>query len=108
MRAPGSRRSCRRDTASRRPDNFTVCKILGDNPARPRLPEDRFVIELYTAPTPNGWKVSICLEELALPYRVHVVNLLASEQDKPEYVALNPNARIPTIVDTDAGDFAVF
>lgn len=66
------------------------------------------MIELYTAPTPNGHKVSICLEELGLPYRVHAVNLLAGEQRKPEYVALNPNARIPTIVDTDAGAFTVF
>ena len=61
------------------------------------------MIELYTAPTPNGHKVSICLEELGLPYRVHVVNLLAGDQYKPEYVALNPNARIPTIVDDGPG-----
>ena len=66
------------------------------------------MIELYTAPTPNGHKVSICLEELGLPYRVHVVNLLAGDQYKPEYVALNPNARIPTIIDTDNDNFAVF
>jgi glutathione S-transferase len=66
------------------------------------------VIELYTAPTPNGWKVSICLEELGLPYRVHPVDILKGEQRKPEYVRLNPNARIPTIVDTDAGNFVVF
>jgi GST-like protein len=63
------------------------------------------VLELYTAPTPNGHKVSICLEELGLPYRVHAVNLLAGEQRRPEYVALNPNARIPTLVDDG---FAVF
>jgi len=42
------------------------------------------MIELYTAPTPNGHKVSICLEELGLPYRVHVVNLLAGEQYRPD------------------------
>jgi len=66
------------------------------------------MIELYTAPTPNGHKISIALEELALPYRVHPVNILSGEQRKPEYVALNPNGRIPTIVDTDNGDFAVF
>jgi glutathione S-transferase len=66
------------------------------------------MIDLYTAPTPNGWKVSIALEELGLPYEVHVVNLLAGDQKKPEYVALNPNGRIPTIVDRDADHFAVF
>jgi GST-like protein len=66
------------------------------------------MIDLYTAPTPNGWKISIALEELGLPYEVHVVNLLAGEQKRPEYLRLNPNGRIPTIVDRDAGDFAVF
>jgi GSH-dependent disulfide-bond oxidoreductase len=66
------------------------------------------MIDLYTAPTPNGWKASICLEELGLPYEVHVINLLAGEQKRPEYLALNPNGRIPTIVDRDAGHFAVF
>jgi glutathione S-transferase len=66
------------------------------------------MIDLYTAPTPNGWKASIALEELGLPYQVHVINLLAGDQKKPEYVALNPNGRIPTIVDRDAGNFAVF
>jgi GSH-dependent disulfide-bond oxidoreductase len=66
------------------------------------------MIDLYTAPTPNGWKASICLEELEIPYEVHIVNLLAGDQKKPEYVRLNPNGRIPTIVDRDAEDFAVF
>jgi glutathione S-transferase len=66
------------------------------------------VIDLYTAPTPNGWKASIVLEELELPYEVHIVNLLGGDQKKPEYVKLNPNGRIPTIVDRDAGNFAVF
>src|SRR5205085_2403991 len=59
------------------------------------------MIDLYTAPTPNGWKASICLEELDLPYEVHLINLLAGDQKKPEYVKLNPNGRIPTIVDRD-------
>jgi GSH-dependent disulfide-bond oxidoreductase len=66
------------------------------------------MIDLYTAPTPNGHKASICLEELALPYEVHVVNILAGEQKKPEYLEINPNGRIPTIVDRDEGNFAVF
>ncbi|MFP5304419.1 MAG: glutathione S-transferase, partial [Gammaproteobacteria bacterium] len=48
------------------------------------------MIELYTAPTPNGHKISIALEELALPYRVHPINILSGEQRRPEYVKLNP------------------
>ena len=66
------------------------------------------MIDLYTAPTPNGWKASIALEELELPYEVKLVNILAGEQKKPEYLAINPNGRIPTIVDRDNGDFPVF
>ena len=64
--------------------------------------------ELYTSPTPNGWKVSIALEELALPYTVHSIALQQLEQKEDWYLKLNPNGRIPTIVDKDAGDFAVF
>jgi glutathione S-transferase len=66
------------------------------------------MIELYTAPTPNGWKASIMLEELGLPYEVRAINLLEMVQKEPWYLKLNPNGRIPTIVDRDAGDFAVF
>jgi len=66
------------------------------------------MIDLYTAPTPNGWKASCTLEELGLPYEVHPVNILTGEQKRPEYLAINPNGRIPTIVDREAGDFAVF
>lgn len=66
------------------------------------------MIELYTAATPNGHKASIALEELALPYRVHAIDLMRGEQKTPEYVRLNPNARIPTIVDTDNNDLVVF
>jgi len=66
------------------------------------------MIELYTAATPNGWKASIVLEELGLPYTVRAINLAGGEQKEDWYVALNPNGRIPTIVDHDNGDFAVF
>jgi GST-like protein len=66
------------------------------------------MIDLYTAPTPNGHKVSICLEELGLPYDVHVVNILGGDQKKTEYTKLNPNGRIPTIVDREEDNFAVF
>ena len=66
------------------------------------------MIDLYTAPTPNGWKASITLEELEIPYEVHTINLLAGEQKQPWYLEINPNGRIPTIVDRDEGDFPVF
>ncbi|MFQ5697986.1 MAG: glutathione S-transferase family protein [Myxococcota bacterium] len=66
------------------------------------------MIELYTSPTPNGWKVSIALEELGIPYEVRAIDLGAGEQKRPEFLAINPNGRIPAIVDRDAGDLAVF
>ena len=66
------------------------------------------MIDLYTSATPNGHKASIALEELQLPYAVHAIDLMAGDQKKPEYLELNPNGRIPTIVDRDLGDFAVF
>lgn len=66
------------------------------------------MITLYTAPTPNGHKASIMLEELGVPYKVQLVNIGIGDQRKPDYVKLNPNGRIPTIVDHDNGDFAVF
>jgi glutathione S-transferase/GST-like protein len=66
------------------------------------------MIELYTSATPNGWKASIALEELALPYTVRPIALNTLEQKEAWYLKLNPNGRIPTIVDKDAGDFAVF
>lgn len=66
------------------------------------------MIDLYTAATPNGHKVSIALEELGLPYRLQVLDLLAGEQKRPAFLALNPNGRIPVIVDRAEGDFTVF
>jgi GST-like protein len=66
------------------------------------------MIDLYTAATPNGWKVSILLEELGLPYEVHVVDLRSGAQKEPWFTAINPNGRIPAIVDREEGDFAVF
>lgn len=66
------------------------------------------MIDLYTASTPNGWKASIALEELALPYTVRAIKLGEGEQKLPAYLALNPNGRIPTIVDHEEGGFAVF
>jgi GSH-dependent disulfide-bond oxidoreductase len=66
------------------------------------------MIELYTAATPNGYKASIALEELGLPYTMRVLDLAQGEQKQAWYRAINPNARIPAIVDRDADDFAVF
>lgn len=66
------------------------------------------MIDLYTAPTPNGWKVSVVLEEMELPYNVISINLMAGDQKKPDFLKINPNGRIPAIVDKDEGDFAVF
>ena len=57
------------------------------------------MIDLHYAPTPNGWKISILLEELGLPYTVTPVNIRAGEQFKPEFLAISPNNRIPAIVD---------
>ena len=59
------------------------------------------MIELYTSPTPNGYKTSVALEELGISYNVHFVNLQAGDQKKPEFLKMNPNGRIPVIVDTD-------
>lgn len=66
------------------------------------------MITLYTAPTPNGWKVSIALEELELPYETRVLDLGAKEQKEDWFLRICPNGRIPAIVDHDAGDFPVF
>jgi glutathione S-transferase/GST-like protein len=66
------------------------------------------MIDLYTAATPNGHKVSIALEELGLPYTVHALDLGKLEQKRPEFLAISPNGRIPAIVDRAEDDFAVF
>ncbi|MCP3137127.1 glutathione S-transferase family protein [Pyxidicoccus xibeiensis] len=66
------------------------------------------MIDLYTWTTPNGYKVSIALEELGLPYTVHPLDIGTGVQKQPEFLRINPNGRIPAIVDRDAGDFAVF
>ncbi|HEX8444283.1 MAG TPA: glutathione S-transferase N-terminal domain-containing protein [Allosphingosinicella sp.] len=66
------------------------------------------MIDLYTAATPNGWKASITLEELELPYKLHPIDLSSGEQKKQPFIDINPNGRIPAIVDREADDFAVF
>ncbi len=62
------------------------------------------MIDLYYAPTPNGWKISIMLEELGIPYTVKPVNIRAGEQFRPEFLAISPNNRIPAIVDHEPPD----
>jgi glutathione S-transferase len=66
------------------------------------------MIDVYTWATPNGRKVSIALEELGLPYWVHPVAISQGVQQEPWFLAINPNGRIPAIVDRSHGDFAVF
>ncbi|MDE2111189.1 MAG: glutathione S-transferase N-terminal domain-containing protein [Alphaproteobacteria bacterium] len=66
------------------------------------------MIDLYTAATPNGYKASVALEELALPYEVHYVQLGKLEQKQDWFLKINPNGRIPAIVDRDLDNFAVF
>jgi GST-like protein len=66
------------------------------------------MIDLYTAATPNGHKISIALEELALPYTLHALDLSNKDQKRPWFLAINPNGRIPAIVDRGEDDFAVF
>jgi GSH-dependent disulfide-bond oxidoreductase len=66
------------------------------------------MIDLYTASTPNGYKASIALEEMALPYTVHHINMSKLEQKQPAFLKINPNGRIPAIVDRSADNFAVF
>ena len=66
------------------------------------------MIDLYTSATPNGWKATIALEELELPYKLHTVNLSAGEQHSNEFLTLNLNGRIPVIVDREKDNFIVF
>ena len=56
-------------------------------------------IDLYYWPTPNGWKITIALEELALPYKIHLVDIGAGDQFKPDFLKIAPNNRMPAIVD---------
>ncbi|MGI9285015.1 MAG: glutathione S-transferase family protein [Pseudomonadales bacterium] len=65
------------------------------------------MIELYTAATPNGWKVSIALEELGLPYKVNHIDIMEGHQHTPEYRKINPNGKIPAIVDRDADGLTI-
>lgn len=67
------------------------------------------MIDLYTSPTPNGHKASVTLEELELPYETHAIDLAKNVQKEDWFLLLNPNGRIPVIVDREEGDgLAIF
>jgi len=75
---------------------------LGDHPiARRWPPRNARAIQLYSLPTPNGVKVSIALEELGLPYDAHLVDFATNDQMSPEFLSLNPNNKIPAIIDPE-------
>ena len=61
------------------------------------------MIDLYTWTVPNGRKISIALEEMGLPYEAHAINLGKGEQKSPEYLKVNPNGKVPAIIDRDTG-----
>ena len=73
---------------------------LGDFPITRRWPpRNPDAIQLYSLPTPNGVKASIALEELGLPYDAHLVDFARNDQTSPEFLSLNPNNKIPAIID---------
>ena len=63
-------------------------------------------IQLHYWPTPNGWKVTIALEEMEIPYEVHPVDIGSGDQFKPDFLAISPNNRMPAIVDPESTDGA--
>ncbi len=66
------------------------------------------MIDLYTDATPNGWKVSVLLEEIGMAYTTHHVDIMSGAQKEESFLKLCPNGRIPAIVDRDNDDFAIF
>ena len=66
------------------------------------------MIEVFSSATPNGHKATVALEELGVPYKLTPINLSANEQKQPWFLEMNPNGRIPVIVDRDNDDFVVF
>jgi GST-like protein len=61
------------------------------------------MIDFYTSPTPNGWKVSMGLEEMEIDYELHIIDLMKGEQRTPKFLEMNPNGRIPVISDRETG-----
>lgn len=75
---------------------------LSDHPVTRRWPAQRpDVVQLYSRPTPNGVKVAIALEELGVPYEAHLLSFAENDQFTPEFLALNPNNKIPAMIDPD-------
>lgn len=87
---------------------MSICLIPGRSWGFASGGQEQGLIDLYTAPTPNGWKASVTLEELELPYKVCAIDLMQGDQKRPEFLKINPNGRIPAIVDRDADDLAIF
>ncbi|MEC5214080.1 GST-like protein [Polaromonas sp. CG_9.5] len=84
---------------------MTITSALSDFPITQKWPArhpDR--LQLYSLPTPNGVKASIMLEETGLPYEVHLVNFQTNDQTSPEFLSLNPNNKIPAILDPNGPD----
>jgi len=78
---------------------------LAQHPISARWPaENPDILQLYSFPTPNGVKVSIALEEMGLPYEAHRVTLADADVKSPEFLSLNPNNKIPAIIDPDGPD----
>jgi len=68
-------------------------------------------IDLYFWPTPNGWKISVALEEMNLPYTLHLIDIGAGDQFKPDFLKIAPNNRMPAIVDhegPEGGSISIF
>src|SRR2546430_12762657 len=96
-KSPGSRPSEMRPNSG-----VTIARITS---AKNNVTSHFTMIELYTWSTPNGRKVSIMLEECSLPYNVHKINIgTNSEQFAPDYLKINPNGKIPSIVDPEGPD----
>jgi GST-like protein len=79
---------------------MTPCMSRGPFPERPMSTQTK-PIDLYFWPTPNGWKITIFLEEVGIPYTIHPVNIGKGDQFKPEFLAISPNNRMPAIVDPE-------
>jgi GSH-dependent disulfide-bond oxidoreductase len=82
---------------ARRSDRTNSHRAVADKAGKPVVKP----IEVYFWPTPNGWKITVMLEECGLPYEVIPVNIASGDQFKPEFLAISPNNRIPAIVDHD-------
>jgi len=103
-RQPGSRSTAASKTAPRakRRAKMRIKTTAAGRRSRPAMPRpSRPPIDLYYWPTPNGFKISIMLEECRLPYRMIPVNIAKGEQFEPEFLAISPNNRMPAIVDRD-------